>query len=410
MASSGSGQGSRGSTHRDPHFPWTVPGEFEAWSAVLALVKGRPGRLAAQAAVLAAVVGASVFYAHANKTVTLSVDGKATEVHVRAKTVAALLKDQGLTVGPRDIVAPAQNSGLDEGETVVVRYARPLTLTVDGTKRTYWTTETSVDRALSALGFRADNAMLSASRSTRISRTGLAMWLSTPKQVTLITGGKKHKLTTEAPTVSALLTEQNLALNPLDKLSTVPETALHDGIVIRLVRIAHKRVTKTETISYSVTRKKNSKLTKGTTKVITQGHAGKRSAVYLLTLADGKVKKRTLVDSTTTAKPVTQVIEYGTKPVPAAKTSSGGGSSSGGSGSGLNWAALAKCESGGNPKAVNSAGYYGLYQFSLSTWHAQGGSGNPIDASSAEQTNRAQILYGKTGASSWPSCGPKLFT
>ena len=74
---------------------------------------------------------------------------------------------------------------------------------------------------------------------------------------------------------------------------------------------------------------------------------------------------------------------------------------------GLNWAALAKCESGGNPRAVNPAGYYGLYQFSLSTWHSVGGAGNPIDASPAEQTARAQALYARGGASQW-GCGRHL--
>jgi uncharacterized protein YabE (DUF348 family) len=374
---------------------------------VLALVKGRPGRLAAQSAVLAAVIGASVFYSTLHKSVTLSIDGKTTEVHVLAKTVDDLLDDQGVKVGPRDIVSPARSSSLSEGETVVVRYARPLTLTIDGTKRTYWTTETSVDRALTALGVRADGAQLSASRSLRIDRAGLAMWLSTPKQVTLIVGGKKEPLTTVAPTVSALLTEQNLTVHALDKLSAVPATVLRDGIVIKLVRITQKRVTKTESVDYSVTRKKNSKLTKGTTKVIVRGKTGSRAAVYELTLTNGKVTKREFVDAKTTSSPVTQVVEYGTKAKPVSTSSSG--SSSGGSGSSLNWAALAKCESGGNPNAVNPAGYYGLYQFSLATWRAQGGSGNPIDASSAEQTNRAQILYGKTGSSSWPSCGHHLY-
>ncbi len=374
---------------------------------MLALAKGRPGRLAAQAAVLAAVVGASYFYTTVHKTVTLSVDGQTSEVHANAKTVDDLLDDQGIAVGSRDIVAPARSSSLSEGETVVVRYARPLTLTVDGSKRVYWTTETSVDRALTALGVRADGAQLSASRSQRITRDGLAMWMSTPKQVTLISGGKKQHLTTVAPTVSALLTEQNLAVNPLDQLSDVPTTVLRDGIVIKLVRITQKQVTKTESVSFDVTRKKNAKLTKGTTRVIVRGHNGTRSAVYDLTLADGKVKKRAFVNATTTSEPVTQVVEYGTKPAPVVKTTGGGSPS----GSGLNWAALAQCESGGNPKAVNSSGgYYGLYQFSLSTWHAQGGSGNPIDNSASEQTHRAQILYGKTGASSWPSCGPRLFS
>ena len=80
----------------------------------------------------------------------------------------------------------------------------------------------------------------------------------------------------------------------------------------------------------------------------------------------------------------------------------------GGSAAGLNWAALAKCESGGNPRAVNPSGYYGLYQFSLATWHSVGGSGNPIDASAAEQTHRAMILYNKAGAGQW-TCGSHLF-
>jgi uncharacterized protein YabE (DUF348 family) len=372
---------------------------------VLALVKGRPGRLAAQAAVLGVVVGASVIYATLDKTVTLSVDGKTSEVHAFSKTVDDLLDNQGIKVGPKDIVAPAQTSSLGEGDTVVVRYARPLTLTVDGDKRTYWTTELSVDRALAALGVRAEGAQLSASRSQRIDRAGLAMWLSTPKQVTVIADGKKRKVTTVAPTVAALLTEQKLVVEPLDKLSTVPTALLHEGSVVKLTRIEKKRVTKTESVSYSVKKKNNSALYKGTTKVVTKGKLGKRSAVYDLVLADGKVTKRTLVSASVLDKPVTQVVEVGTKSKPA--SSGGGGTPSGGS---LNWAALAQCESGGNPKAVNPAGYYGLYQFSLSTWRAQGGSGNPTDASSAEQTKRAQILYGKTGASSWPSCGPKLFT
>ena len=76
---------------------------------------------------------------------------------------------------------------------------------------------------------------------------------------------------------------------------------------------------------------------------------------------------------------------------------------------GLNWAALAECESGGNPRAVSANGRYrGLYQFDLSTWRSVGGSGDPIDASSAEQTRRAQRLYAQRGRSPWPVCGRHL--
>ncbi|WP_304453499.1 transglycosylase family protein [Nocardiopsis sp. YSL2] len=85
----------------------------------------------------------------------------------------------------------------------------------------------------------------------------------------------------------------------------------------------------------------------------------------------------------------------------------------GGDAAGLNWPALAQCESGGDPTAVNSAGgYYGLYQFSTTTWQSVGGTGLPSEASSEEQTQRAQQLYNAVGGnwqSQWPHCGVHLF-
>jgi LysM repeat protein len=69
------------------------------------------------------------------------------------------------------------------------------------------------------------------------------------------------------------------------------------------------------------------------------------------------------------------------------------------------WAKVANCESSGNPRAVNGAGYYGLFQFDLQTWRSVGGSGNPTQASAAEQLMRAKKLYAQRGASPWPVCG-----
>lgn len=77
--------------------------------------------------------------------------------------------------------------------------------------------------------------------------------------------------------------------------------------------------------------------------------------------------------------------------------------------SGLNWAALRQCEVNYLGYTANTGnGYYGAYQFSLSTWQAQGGSGLPSDASPAEQDMRAQMLYDEAGSSPWPVCGSLL--
>jgi uncharacterized protein involved in copper resistance len=69
-------------------------------------------------------------------------------------------------------------------------------------------------------------------------------------------------------------------------------------------------------------------------------------------------------------------------------------------------AAIAACESGGDPTAVSADGaYHGLYQFDYGTWESVGGSGDPAAASPAEQTYRAAVLYAQSGSSPWPICG-----
>jgi hypothetical protein len=67
--------------------------------------------------------------------------------------------------------------------------------------------------------------------------------------------------------------------------------------------------------------------------------------------------------------------------------------------------AIAACESGGNPQTDTGNGFYGKYQFTLATWQAVGGSGNPAQASEAEQDRRAAVLLAQAGPGQWPVCG-----
>ncbi len=68
---------------------------------------------------------------------------------------------------------------------------------------------------------------------------------------------------------------------------------------------------------------------------------------------------------------------------------------------------IARCESGGDPRAVSSNGQYrGKYQFLRSTWKSWGGqTSDPIRASEAAQDKVALRLYRARGTSPWPSCG-----
>ena len=73
------------------------------------------------------------------------------------------------------------------------------------------------------------------------------------------------------------------------------------------------------------------------------------------------------------------------------------------------WAALARCESGGNPRAVSKGGTYrGAFQFSLSTWRGIGESGDPIDHSYEHQLAAAKRLQARSGWGQWPVCSRRL--
>jgi LysM repeat protein len=67
------------------------------------------------------------------------------------------------------------------------------------------------------------------------------------------------------------------------------------------------------------------------------------------------------------------------------------------------WSCIAEHESGGNPTTDTGNGYYGAFQFTLGSWQAAGGSGNPANASYAEQLSRAERLQSIVGWGAWPN-------
>ncbi len=74
----------------------------------------------------------------------------------------------------------------------------------------------------------------------------------------------------------------------------------------------------------------------------------------------------------------------------------------------MDWDALAQCESGGNWATNTGNGFYGGLQFTPSTWAANGGTGNPADASREQQIAVAENVLATQGPGAWPACTAKL--
>ena len=76
---------------------------------------------------------------------------------------------------------------------------------------------------------------------------------------------------------------------------------------------------------------------------------------------------------------------------------------------GVNWDAVAACESGGNWHTATGNGYYGGLQFNIGTWQANGGSGRPDQASREQQIAIAtKVRDAAGGYGAWPACSAKL--
>ncbi|MGH3377509.1 MAG: transglycosylase family protein [Actinoallomurus sp.] len=218
-----------------------------------------------------------------------------------------------------------------------------------------------------------------------------------PQKVVVMVDHKKRTETmTSAATVREVLAQLGLQLGPHD-LVTPPADAA-PAATIGILRLLSDPVTKLVKVAPPVVRKKSKKVPAWSEKVVRTGRAGLKEVRIAYVKRHGK-KVKAVIAQKTKRKPVSRILAVGPHPTGA------------GAAARLNWSAVAKCESGGNPRAVNPAGYYGLYQFNTRSWATVGGSGLPSQASAAEQTYRAQLMYNRVNGNwqgQWPNCGRYL--
>ncbi|HEX2075468.1 MAG TPA: transglycosylase family protein [Geodermatophilus sp.] len=350
------------------------------------------------ALVLLGLVGGSLAYFAAQKSLTLTIDGQVQEVSTYADTVGEVLEEEGLQTRAHDVVLPGPESTVDDGDTVVLNRARPLQLTVDGVRSQVYVTALSVEEALEQLGYRAEGLVLSASRDERLPLDGMELSISTPKDVTLIADGQQRVVTTTAATAGDLLAEQGITLSETDRTSLYPTQALLDHMTLQVFRVQVSEVTETTAIPHETVETPNPEAYEGEKAVTQEGADGEQVTTFRVTVVDGAETAREQLGTTVTREPVTEQVSVGTKERPAAPAVAGGSV----------WDQLAQCESGGNWAINTGNGYYGGLQFSLSTWRAYGGTGMPHENTREQQIAIAERVQDAQGWGAWPSCSRKL--
>ncbi len=351
------------------------------------------------AAILMALLATTFGYFKLSHTVTLSLDGKSTELRSFGSTVGDVLQAEGVKTNERDVVVPALDSDLLDGSHITVRFARPLKVNLDGQTTTHWTTARTVSAALTDLDLRAQGAKLSTSRSATIDRDGMSLTIATAKALTVKIGDRKPvRKNIPALTAKDALTQLGVS-HDSDDIVKPAGRVLKDGDTLVLTRVREEtKSVKGEEIPFTTTKRPDDSLNKGDTQVARAGTKGARDVTYKIVWHNGKVHRKTVVKQNLTRAAVPAIVRVGTREAPAPAANFAGGSGP--------FDRIAQCESGGNWSINTGNGYYGGLQFNASTWHAYGGSGLPHQHSRTEQIAVAQrMVAAQGGYGAWPHCG-----
>ncbi len=343
-----------------------------------------------------------------DKTITITVDGEQRTIHTFAPSVAGALESAGLRVDEQDALAPTANSFVEDGSRIVLKRARPLALTVDGTQHEVWTTALTVDNALQQVGMTAPDMELSADRSRRIPLEGMALVVRNTKPITLLDGVLPPKeIQSTALSVADLLTQQGVPLQDHDVVTPARNSPVLPGMTVQVTRVLTEERTYKQLVAPPVKKIRDPALPVGSEVVEDPGTPGEQTVTFRVTMANGQEVDRRQLAAQEVTPPRPARIRVGAKGS-AARESAQRYTTTGTT----VWDQIARCESGGNWAANSGNGYYGGLQFDKATWSSNGGdqyAPYPNQASREQQIEIAQRVRNNRGNyHAWPTCSAQV--
>lgn len=234
----------------------------------------------ARGTVVAVLAVGTVGYASAHKRIEVDHNGNVVTVTTFGGTVASALEAAGISVADGEIVAPALDQPISDGDQVAVRL-------VDG-------------------GADLITRASAASRSAADQRGPLV-------NVTVAIDGQSQELATHAADVRTVLKELDVVLVEGDVVSPGLDEVLTDGATVTVASAATETVTVTEEIAFKTKKENDSTLDKGKKVVKTEGTAGERLTTYSVQVVDGVEVSRVEIASAVVSEPRDKVVSVGTK-------------------------------------------------------------------------------------------------
>lgn len=344
---------------------------------------------------------------NAQKDVTLDLNGERIELATFSSDIEGALQAAGVEYADDDLIYPAPSESLASGDSITVRTAKPVAVTVDGEEKTMKSTALTVDDLLSTMdGVLPGAAVLAgdqeASAEDKIT-DGMELEVVSPKIVSIKDGGKVTYTSIAAKTVGDVLKERGIKVGSDDRVSPGLNEKLTAGTKIVVDRVEIQEFDLTEDFDAEPKYVDDENLEKGEERVVEEGMPGERERTIKKVIVNGKEESKEVISENILTKPRPATIARGTKESASGAT----GASAPAVADGSVWDELAQCEATGDWSINTGNGYSGGLQFNAQTWQAYGGGEYAPEAYQAtreQQIAVAEKVQAAQGWGAWPAC------
>jgi uncharacterized protein YabE (DUF348 family)/3D (Asp-Asp-Asp) domain-containing protein len=235
-------------------------------------------------------------------------------VTTHENTVEELLDEQGMVVGEHDELSQNLDEQVEDGMEIELNHAKQMTVMVDGSEQTYFTTADTVGDFLTENNLSFTKHDDTSFDPTDMVKDGLQLKVNKAFQVTVNDGGEKDKYWATGGTINEFLHGNNITYkkDSDDKIKPGLDKKVTKDTTIAITRIEKMpNVVLEEAVPFETDTKKDDSLAKGKKKVIEEGKEGKRTKTYAVVKKNGKETKE-LVDNEITEKSENRIVAIGT--------------------------------------------------------------------------------------------------
>ncbi|MGN0531402.1 MAG: G5 domain-containing protein [Eubacterium sp.] len=249
-----------------------------------------------------------------NYDVVIADNGESITVTTNETEPIEILNAAGVTLDSDDkIDISAFRQG--KGGTIAIDRCNTINVEVDGSIQDFDVYADTVGQALKECGITIHSGdKLTYDQSAPV-KDGMVIGIKTAFSVSLYVDGSITKLAIVEGTVGDLLALAGIELGANDYTKPSIDTPLEKDMKVKVYRVEYKELKATEAVPFSTKKINDNTMTRGKTKVITQGVDGSKEVTYKVKYVNGKEKERTQQSAVVLTEPVQKVVKVGTKKI-----------------------------------------------------------------------------------------------